>query len=302
MSMLETSLEFGGSLRQSVELDTGEVCTRMSEKYRDARNQEQPLSTCHISPRVILYSGASLLKVSRTPRLKQEQKRERDISKRGKVSKFSAKSRNRLMRTLAEVERNNLPCFVTLTYPAVYSDDPKVWKRHLDTFIKRLARKFPKVCGVWKLEPQEREAPHFHILIWGGILWDLQMFVPQAWYEVVGSGDENHLAWHWGMLGNGNKHCVQPVESQRGVFWYASKYMSKEVSNWDAGGRWWGVFKRELLPLGQVVNVEVTEDKAIEFIRYMRRYMKRKDKRKSNRDYRSLTIICNPDFWLNKLL
>jgi hypothetical protein len=294
MSMLETALEIGGLVRQLVDLDTGEVCT--SEKRKVS------LSTCHISPEITFWSGASLMTVKRYPKLRKEgdEQEKQEVIKRGNVMSFTSKSRNRLMRTLAQVERNNLPSFVTLTYPAVYSEVPKVWKRHLDNFIKRLVRKFLGVAGVWKLEPQQRGAPHFHMLIWGIDWIDLAKFVPQAWYEVVGSGDEGHLAWHLGLLGN--KHCVQQVESQRGVFWYASKYMSKEVVGFENVGRWWGVFKRENLPLGEVVNIEVTEEKAIEFIRYMRRYMKRKDKKKSKRDYRSLTVICNPDFWLNKLL
>lgn len=298
--MLDTSLSLGGILRRSVNLETGEVLPLSSSERGSLPGRvrvevEGALSTCHNSPMIALRSGASLLKVSRTVREKRVEKRESEISKRGKVSGFSAKSRNRLMRTLAEVRRDNLPCFVTLTYPAVYSDDPKVWKRHLDNFIKRLARKFPSVAGVWKLEPQKRGAPHFHILVWGVEYDQLARFVPQAWYEVVGSKDDNHLAWHWGLLGN--KHCVSQVESQRGVFWYASKYMSKEVEGWENVGRWWGVFFRERLPLGQMVKVEVSEEKAIEFIRYMRRFS-----RIRSRDYRSLTVICNPDFWLNKLL
>lgn len=314
MSMLETSLLIGGSLRQSHNLSAWEVHALQSLPARSGREEartgeevSEALSTCHNSPcKVTTWSGASLMTVKRTPRKKQEQNQERLTSKRGNVTVFSSKSRKRLMNTLAMVKRDNLPCFVTLTYPAVYSDDPAVWKAHLDAFLKRLNRKFPNVSGVWKLEPQKREAPHFHLLVWGVFLWDLMAFVPTAWYEVVGSGDVKHLLWHQGALrdkhGKLNKHCVSQVESQRGVFWYASKYMSKDVSGWSAGGRWWGVFYRSRLPLGEVVNVEVSEQKAIEFIRYMRRYMKRKGKKKSGRDYRSLTVICNPDFWVSKLL
>lgn len=288
MTLLETALSVGGVLRHSIDLETGEVFT--------SEEKQTVLSTCHNSPQITLYSGASYLNVKRKPKEKQEGK-EREVVKRGKVAGFSGKSRKRLINTLAQVRRDSLPLFVTLTYPAVYSDDPKVWKRHLDNFIKRLARKFPNVAGVWKLEPQKRGAPHFHVMVWGVDYMDLLAFVPQAWYEVVGSGDENHLLWHMGLLGNGNKHCVQLIEKVRGVFWYASKYMSKEVAGWEGVGRWWGVFFRERLPLGQVVNVQVSEQKAIEFIRYMRRYAHLR-----SRDYRGLTIVCNPDLWLSKLL
>lgn len=259
------------------------------------------LSTCHNSPRIEYRAGASVLKVKRNPREKAEKEEEgsrggeEEKTKRGKVAGFSGKSRNRLMRTLGEVRRDCLPDFVTLTFPNDYPTIKRA-KRDLDTFIKRLARKFPDVAGVWKLEPQKRGAPHFHLLIWGAAHKELLSFVPASWCKVVGSDDPNHLAWHKGELGN--SPCVQQIESQRGVFWYASKYMSKEVgamfSDW---GRWWGVFHRDNLPLGEVVNVEVSEEKAMEFIRYMRRYGHIKP-----RDYKSLTIICNADFWVNRLL
>lgn len=304
MSLLETSLSYGGQVVRSVDTTTGEVFARREsedgrngrEEYRPNRNGAQALSTCHNSPaNIVMRSGASLLTVKRTAKPKEDEQIQEERAKRGKVAGFSQKSRMRLMRTLASVRRDNLPFFVTLTFPADYPDISKA-KRFLDTFIKRLVRKFPEAAGVWKLEPQKRGAPHFHLLIWGVEDDDLSMFTPKAWYEIVGSDDPNHLLWHKGKLGN--KHCVQRIEKQRGVFWYASKYMSKEVNETYADwGRWWGVFHRSNLPFGEVVNVEVSEKKAIEFIRYMRRFA-----RLRSRDYKSLTVICNSDFWVNRLL
>jgi len=312
MSMLEVVSEYDCRI---VDMETGEIIA-MSESVAlqssgegDAPSGETSrlcasLSTCHNSPKITIRAGASVLKVKRTQKPKRKnlednydeaEKPGKDIQKRGKVAGFSAKSRNRLMRTLGEVRRDCLPMFVTLTFPAQYPTIERA-KRDLDTLIKRLARKFPAVAGVWKLEPQKRGAPHFHLLVWGADYLELLSFVPEAWCEIVGSGDPNHLAWHKGELGN--SPCVQQIESQRGVFWYASKYMSKEVgtmfSDW---GRWWGVFHRDNLPLGEVVNVEVTEEKAIEFIRYMRRFAHIR-----SRDYRTLTIICDADYWMNRLL
>lgn len=266
--------------------------------------KDSVLSTVHISPSIEAVIGASYLKVKRlTSKEKeegeevQEKEQGEEVSKRGAVISFSRKSRKRLIDTLARIRRDELPCFVTLTYPAVYSPNPKVWKRHLDTLMKRLSRKFPAVSGVWKLEPQKRGAPHYHVMVWGVPDYDLRRFIPQAWYEVVGSNDEKHLAWHEGLLGNGNKHCVQRVEKVRGVFWYASKYMSKEVNGWDAVGRWWGVFFRERLPVGDVVKLDVSDKKAVQFMRYMRRFAHIR-----SRDYRSLSIVCDVDKWLRVLL
>lgn len=200
----------------------------------------------------------------------------------------------RLMRTVSAVRRDCLPIFVTLTFPADYPTIERA-KRDLDAFLKRLARKFPEVAGVWKLEPQRRGAPHFHLLVWGADFEALQEFVPLAWFQVVKSDDPNHLAWHRGELGN--SHCVQQIKTLGGVSWYINKYMSKEVGSQFDWGRWWGVFHRDNLPLGEVVNMEVTEEKAIEFIRYMRRFAHIR-----SRDYRTLTIICDADFWINRLL
>lgn len=303
--------EMGGSLRQTVNTETGEVIYMRESIAQNSRacagglpvkggtaqaqKKRRALSTCHNSPQIEYRKGASTLTVKRKKELKQESAEEQQREKRGKVAGFSQKSRMRLMRTLGSIKRSNLPLFVTLTFPKDYPDIKNA-KRLLDNFLKRLARNFPDVAGVWKLEPQKRGAPHFHLLVWGVPYAELLAFTPWAWCEVVGSDDPNHLAWHIGALGN--KPCVQRIEKQRGVFWYASKYMSKEVketySDW---GRWWGVFHRENLPVGELVNEEVSEEKAIEFIRYMRRYAHIK-----SRDYKSLTIICDSDIWINRLL
>lgn len=307
--LLEYAKSLGGQVVRSVDLDTGEIIGMRENALSSSgggslvgyRRVEASLSTFHNSPQITIRSGASLLKVKRTPKVKRESLEDDDMpkkekAKRGKVAGFSAKSRNRLIRTVAEVKRDCLPVFVTLTYPAQFPNMAEVFKRDLDVFIKRLAREFPQISGVWKLEPQKRGAPHFHLLIWGVDPVQLKFHVPIMWYEVVGSGDIKHGLWHYGLLGN--SHCVQVVHSQKQVFSYVSKYMSKQVSSaFSDWGRWWGVFFRERLPRGKVVNIQVTEQKAIEFIRYMRKYAHIK-----SRDYRTLTIICNPDVWLNKLL
>lgn len=318
MTMLEEVLSLGGVVVKTGEMsnwqkhyaDNGirdevlrsaEASTDGTERTRvpPARNEAQALSTCHNSPQIEYRAGASLLKVKRQPKQEAEEgeeKREKagNGQKRGAIAGFTAKSRNRLIRTVSAVRRDCLPLFVTLTFPAHYPVIEKA-KRHLDNFIKRLARKFPEVSGVWKLEPQKRGAPHFHLLVWGADYETLCEFVPLAWHRVVKSDDQNHWLWHRGELGN--EHCVQQIKTLGGISWYINKYMSKEVGSQFDWGRWWGVFFRERLPLGELVNVEVTEKQAVQFIRYMRRFAHIKP-----RDYQSLTIICNADVWINKLL
>jgi hypothetical protein len=177
-----------------------------------------------------------------------------------------------------------------------------------------MARKYPNVAGVWKLEPQKRGAPHFHLLVWGMLdvnyhlayfdgttglvpaeiarlvrVQEIREWVSQAWYEVVGSGDEKHLR-------AGTR--VEDVRSLNGVSAYLKKYLGKEVPpEWENAGRWWGIFQRENMPYGELVVLAVRADKVQEIIRYMRRFAHIR-----SRAYKSLTITCNADFWLNKVL
>jgi hypothetical protein len=119
------------------------------------------------------------------------------------------------------------------------------------------------------------------------------------WYEIVNSGDEKHLQWHLGLLGNGNVHCVQQVLSWYGVRSYASKYLGKtfEVAGWEAlqTGRYWGVVNDYNVPFGEVIQKEVTLHKAIQIQRYQRRFSGRKHVQ------RSVTIFCDADQWIDKL-
>lgn len=254
-----------------------------------------PLSKVHISPFIEYRAGGSLLKahrggISEAPK----------GGKRGAIGGFSSAARRRLMYFIASVKRDaGLPLFITLTYPEEFPD-PKQSKKHLDIFFKRLQRAHPEHGTVWKLEPQERGAPHFHLMTWGCDLLELMRFVPQAWYEIAGGGDYKHFIWHSGEFGN--QHCVQQVRKFEGVRNYASKYLGKtfEVAGWSEQwtGRFWGVINRSNIPLGELIQEEVTEAKALELLRYERRFAGL-NKFRSNK---SLTIFCDASQWIEKVL
>jgi len=129
--------------------------------------------------------------------------------------------------------------FVTLTYPGSWAGDWQRWKTDLHNWRKRLFAKCPRAAFVWKLEPQKRGAPHFHLLVLG-VPFIATAWLSQSWYEVVGSRDERHLR-------AGTQ--VQPVRSHRGVLSYAAKYTAKREQlpdDWQGGvGRWWGMYGRE---------------------------------------------------------
>lgn len=168
--------------------------------------------------------------------------------KRGPIRSFTPEARRRLMDRTAQIDRaqvKRLPLFVTLTYPAVYPTDMVECKRHLDTFWKRLVRRYPHAAAIWKLEYQARGAAHFHLLIWGvGFIPSRQ--VAHDWWEVVGSGDTDHLQ-------AGTE--VKRVRSWRGVSYYAAKYLGKVGGEGATGrpGRFWGVLNRAHLPVRLLV-------------------------------------------------
>ena len=254
-NLLQEALNAGGHVVRIVDLDTGEIAPESAEVscLQDTARGSVPLSTMHKGTEdgqsfMEWASGAGLLKVSQG--IKNDAPKG---GKRGRIQGFSFASRRRLMQTIARIRFDApLPMFVTLTYPNKFPS-PIESKSHLDIFIRRLRRAFPDVGLIWKLEPQQRGAPHYHMLVYGVSEHDLFMFTISAWYEIAGDGDSNHLAFHMGGLGN--KPCVQAVYSREGVMRYASKYLGKtfEVAGWDEiyPGRFWAVVQKENIPFGR---------------------------------------------------
>ena len=223
------------------------------------------LSDGHIWP----HGGGACVRVSPDGRLVEWRfKRGPDHRERhwvrGKVRGMSRRSRSRLMRRLAEVDRASpWPLFVTLTYPAEYPD-PERAKRDLRAWLKRLRRAFPEAGWFWRMEFQERGAPHFHLLIWG-VPWLPYFWVSRTWYEVVGSGDERHLR-------AGTR--VEKVWSWGGVVVYCSKYIAKVDENVPDGwtGRVWGYGGR--VPFASVVELVFRGwDGLAGFVRAVRRFL-----------------------------
>jgi len=153
---------------------------------------------------------------------------------KAEIRGFSRQSRKRLIDLIHQVDRSaqNPPLFVTLTYPAEWPSDWKVYKRHLDSWIKRLRRRWPNASLIWRLEYQKRGAPHYHILLFG-VRYVPASWLSRSWYEVVSSGDEKHL-----MAGT----QVARVYTWRGAAFYCAKYLGKvcEYASMPTG-RMWGV-------------------------------------------------------------
>jgi len=230
------------------------------------RRGNQGLSYAHISslPSLKIAEGGKFL------HLKSEElqsKQEFKFGTREKIKDFSAAARARLQRKLATINEfeTGLPDFLTLTYPGEWSRDWRVWKRDLDVFRHSLIRRWPDTWGVWRLEFQEREAPHYHFLLWdgpkveGALIYspkkkknimvplsarssphnkDIFEWLSKTWYRIVGSGDPKHLS-------AGTR--IEPINTWNGVVYYASKYLAKlpsgQFSPVEFTGRFWGVIQ-----------------------------------------------------------
>lgn len=192
--------------------------------------------------------------------------------KRGHVAGFSQKSRGRLLRLTNSIDmgrHRRRPVFLTLTYPEAWPGSPAQCKRHLDSLWKRMCRGWlqtdrhghltrvstDNAAAIWRIEEQERGAPHFHLIIFGLRHID-RYWIGRAWAEVVESGDPKHER-------AGTRVEYPDYWEKAGS--YVAKYIAKQAKgppepDQNAGdaeyswagfhslGRAWGVLGRKNLP------------------------------------------------------
>jgi len=148
---------------------------------------------------------------------------------RGKVTEFSDRSRSRLLRLTASMDKDLIAksrvIFITLTYGQMYptSDYAKI---HIQTLIKRLRRFAPECSGLWRVELQKRGAPHFHLLVFGLPYLD-KAVLAAAWGAVIGQEfwDTSTIA----RLGAASPPFtrIELIHNHRKAFFYVSKYVAK---------------------------------------------------------------------------
>ena len=259
------------------------------------------LSKSHIRPQatVRFYAGGSLV------RFEHHQPSELRIvpgecPKRAEITEFSEKSRQRLRLSLAKVDYSKAgrPIFGTLTYPAEFPLDEQTFKRHLKIFSQRFLRAFPDAGFHWKLEFQDRGAPHFHPIFWNlstdrEFLKHFRRWVAWTWFELVGSGDEKHLR-----AGT----AADVIKSPFGIMRYVSPY----VSNSDQSkpgfrvGRYWGIAGRSNIPWAKETVIELSSEEGKFVRRVARRYMQAMNRKRRIRYLeRSLPKSISTEMLLN---
>lgn len=169
---------------------------------------------------------------------------------RGVVSEFSRQSRKRMMQYFASIDEESVSrdtTFVTLTYHNEWGDDAHDWHADLNVFLQWLMRRYPRCGVVWRLEFQERGAPHWHLLIVGArhIPWQ---DITEEWRSIA----------HQNSVYRGQYATkVEGIKSWRQACFYLGKYVAKvnDCPMRVTTGRCWGVRRPEMIPTSLKVEL-----------------------------------------------
>lgn len=199
------------------------------------------LSMSHSGPSLLNYQYAEWGKGSyycAVRRKEEGRKREGKEVRRGAVTHFSQAAARRMKKAFSTIDRSRLPCegiLATLTYHDSWPDDWPGLRAHLKAFWHAIKRRYPQASAIGVKEPQKRQVPHFHMVIFG------VEHIPKGelaaiWNGIVAPGDLQHL--HAGTR-------VERVRKGRQIAGYFAKYASKGAGQADGhlwGNRWftWG--------------------------------------------------------------
>jgi hypothetical protein len=138
--------------------------------------------------------------------------------------------------------------FVTLTYPSEFPQDISVSKRHLREFRRRWEVRWGKVRAIWRLEFQERGAPHYHVMYLDSPFTPIKELCAM-WHSVIHAKTESGLS-------NGvDLKLIVKSREKRLIVTYVSKYIAKVDERVDKNeftkiGRYWGRWNiKEKAPL-----------------------------------------------------
>lgn len=223
---------------------------------------------------------------------------------RGTVNGFSASSRKRLLEKLARLKPAKA-IFMTLTYPAEYPDDSTEYKAHLRAFLEVVRRRFPKSSAIWRLEFQERGAPHYHLMFFNLPFWNVKE-IKKHWKRIIGTDVRTEDM----------QLDITVIRNFRMAMSYVSKYIAKKSDGVPSGsegqfnntpylhahtGRIWGVFNAKHLPIQQLIRFVVASND-IEHLFWVKRYLRRLTGWQINAKYRGQTTFYHNAEGLHRLI
>lgn len=208
------------------------------------------------------------------------------------ITEWSPASRTNMTRRLMTLDYNSLVAkgqlaMMTLTYPGDWLcvvPNGRVFKRHVDLLRQRFRKRFGvPLSGVWKMEFQDRGAPHLHMLIpLPCSVVQYRKWVRSAWASIVDHPDAVERMKHEGQGVNVDLPPRPMTDPKRiGVYfskhgvWGSKEYQNKPPPEWvsaaaqgESVGRFWGYWKLAVVEK----PVMVTGSEAVAVSRMLRKW------------------------------
>lgn len=157
-----------------------------------------------------------------------------DRAPAGPVTELSPSARRRMIWATKTIDFEEFPykAFATLTYHDNWQG--RDHKKDLDSYLKRIRRIYPDIQYLWRLELQDRGAPHFHHLFLSPTTPIDCDLLAAHWHTLVDPGNIHH-----------KKHGAEVAALDSGwlgVSMYLTKYSTKPEDREGAvyEGRRWG--------------------------------------------------------------
>lgn len=164
------------------------------------------------------------------------------VHSRGLITNFSSKSRRRLLLRLSKIDFAcyKAKLFFTVTFGKEYPQDPQAIKRLLLSLVKRIDRLTKNTPLIWRMEFQQRGAPHFHfiILLHHQMQYYIKLGLPGKLKRAWGDLTRKINPYSYTMGSD-----VRQINNNTAVFHYLAKYAGKpsDYSLNISFGRVWGV-------------------------------------------------------------
>lgn len=225
---------------------------------------------------VNVHLGLMDFKVN-TPKIKKPLSGKAGIKQR--LAGWSRKSRNHLDRQLRCVMRPDMqPYMLTLTSQE-YSEDTQVYHDQVDHFMISFERRYPGCSIFWRLEFQQRGAPHWHLLIWFAedeppLLPEDEGWIAQTWYNIVG-GDPSVLEYGTKLTDASDGLYAEKLKNYLKSFHHLK---ADQVRDDIYTGRYWGIRNKKGLNMNPMAYGSLTYRGLVKIRRVARKLKRRKDK------------------------
>lgn len=189
------------------------------------------------------------------PGTEREDEEQTPPAKRGKCHGYGESPRRRMRERVHAIRRDATGLFLTLTYQDKRPSPERV-KKDLEAFWAWLEREYngehvQNISCIWKMEPQERGMPHFHLIVYGVPFIPVQK-ASRRWHEITNQTGDAHR--------KSGVEIETAVNQDGRLQGYLAGYMTKMHDHWPGAepgdewwdtGRWWGKKGEAYLPIAE---------------------------------------------------